>query len=382
MLDSNHERGDRVPTTAPPVPRSRTGPAVTVTVCALLALAAGLALRPVPSRLPAGHAGDAALAALAREVVGEDRPALAVAAVTPHDTRTAVIGADPGDRFEVGSISKALTALLFADMIERGEVRPDTRVGDLVAVGGPVADVTLAQLATHHSGLPSQPPTPGRFLRNWWASLTAGNPYGATAAERIASLDGIALDAPPATYSNAGFELLGAALAAAAGTPYPQLLTERVLAPLGMRDTAVPVAASDLGPRDIEGETAGGRRASAWVGEAIAPAGGVRAGAGDLAILARALLTGQAPGRDAVTPKAPFDEERGERIGWAWFTTPAPGSGRPVVWHNGGTGGFTAFLGVDTEAQVGVVVLSAVGEGPNHVTAAGFTLLERLADAR
>jgi CubicO group peptidase (beta-lactamase class C family) len=370
-----------VTTTAPPASphRRRARPAVVVvTVCTVLALAVGLALRPVPSRLPAGQAGDAALAALAREVIGADRPALAVAAVTPHDTRTAVIGAAPDARFEVGSISKGLTGLLFADMIERGEVRPETRVGDLVAIGGPVADVTLAQLATHHSGLPPQPPTLAQTARNWWASVTAGNPYGATVAQRIASLDGAELDAPAATYSNSGFELLGAALAAAAGTSYPRLLTERVLAPLGMDDTVVPVSAAELGPRDLHGETTGGRHASPWVGEAIAPAGGVRADVADLAVLARALLTGDAPGLDALAPKSPFGPDGNEQIGWAWFTTPAPGTGRPIVWHNGGTGGFTAYLGIDREARVGVVVLSALGEGPNHVTAAGPTLIERI----
>jgi CubicO group peptidase (beta-lactamase class C family) len=373
-----------VPTTAPPTPpqRRRTRSVVVVAVSTVLALAAGLALRPAPGRLPSGQVGDAGLAALAREVVGENRPALAVAAVAPHDTRTAVIGAGPDDRFEVGSISKALTGLLFADMIARGEVRPDTRVGELVEIGGPVADVTLAQLATHHSGLPPQPPTLSQMARNWWGSVAAANPYGATVAERVESLDGAELDAAPATYSNSGFELLGAALAAAAGTPYPQLLAERVLAPLGMGDTTVPVSADELGPRDLHGETVGGRHASPWVGEAIAPAGGVRSDITDMAVLARALLAGTAPGIDALVPKSPFPPEPDEQIGWAWFTTPAPGSDRPVGWHNGGTGGFTAFIGIDRETRVGVVVLSAVGESPNHVTEAGFTLLERIGGRR
>jgi CubicO group peptidase (beta-lactamase class C family) len=108
----------------------------------------------------------------------------------------------------------------------------------------------------------------------------------------------------------------------------------------------------------------------------------VRSDITDMATIARALLTGNAPGVDALVPKAQFPPDPGERIGWAWFTTPAPGSGRPVVWHNGGTGGFTAFLGLDRETQVGVVVLSAVGESPNHVTEAGFTLLERIGGRR
>ncbi|MHA6624025.1 serine hydrolase domain-containing protein [Pseudonocardia sichuanensis] len=348
-----------------------------IVVCVLPALVAGLLWRPAPGPLPSGHVGDAELARLAREVVGPDQPALAVAAVTARDVRTAAIGARPEDRFEIGSISKGLTGLLFADMIERGEVAPETRVGDLLPLDAPLADVTLAQLATHHSGLAPQPETFAQFLRNYWSSLTAANPYDATIAERLASLEGAELTAPPATYSNTGFELLGAALAAAAGTPYPQLLAERVLGPLGMRDTIVPVSAAELGPRDLFGETGGGRHADPWLGEAMAPAGGVRADVTDMAALARALLTGQAPGIDALTPRLPFEEDR---IGWAWFTTTDAGTGREVVWHNGGTGGFAAFIGIDREAGVGVAVLSAAEESSNHVTRSGFRLLARIGE--
>ena len=129
------------------------------------------------ARCPAPARGDAELAALAREVVGPGRPALAVAAVTADGTRTAVLGAAPDTRFEIGSITKGLTGLLFADMIARGEVTPTTTVGALLPVPGPLAAVTLEQLATHRSGLPSVPGGAGAFVRGWWSTLTAGNPY-------------------------------------------------------------------------------------------------------------------------------------------------------------------------------------------------------------
>ena len=35
---------------------------------------------------------------------------------------------------------------------------------------------------------------------------------------------------------------------------------------------------------------------------------------------------------------------------------------QPVVWHNGGTGGFSSFLGIAQRSRVGVVVLSNSGE--------------------
>ena len=360
----------------------RTGSTVLVALGAALALGIGMLVRPVPGPLPQHVAGDADLADLAREVVGPDRPALAVAAVTPTSTRTAVVGAAADARFEIGSITKGLTGLLFADMVARGEVTPTTTVGALLPVSGPVADVTLEQLATHRSGLPVVRPGFGQVARDWWSSLTAGNPYPGSAADVVAAVDGWpdgALDAPPGTYSNLGFALLGAALARTAGVPYRALLTERVLAPLDMAATTVPYAAGDLGPRDVAGKTRGGRRADPWLGEGIAPAGGVRSDVADMARLAHALLVGEASGLDALRPRAALDSDG---VGWAWITSVDPTTGRSVVWHNGGTGGFTAFLGVDRAAGVGVVVLSAVGEPPEHVTGAGFALLDRLAGAR
>lgn len=347
---------------------------VLVAVSAAVALGIGVLARPAPTTLPRTGAGDAELAALAREVVGAERPALAVAAVTPERTRTAVLGAAPEARFEIGSITKGLTGLLFADMVARGEVAPTTTVGALLPVRGPLASVTLERLATHRSGLPSVPGGAGAFVRGWWSTLTAGNPYPYSTAQILDAAAASPLDAPPGTYSNLGFAVLGAALAAAADRPYPQLVTERVLTPLGMTASAVATTADALGPHDLLGQTTGGRRADPWAGEGIAPAGSVRADVADTARLARALLVGDAPGIDAVQPRADFAPDR---IGWAWLSRPDPVTGRTVLWHNGGTGGFTSFLGVDREAGVAVVVLSAVG-APDETTPAGFALLRRL----
>jgi CubicO group peptidase (beta-lactamase class C family) len=267
-------------------------------VCAALAIAIGVLARPAPSQLPRTAAGDAELAALAREALGPDRPALAVAAVTRDDTRTAVFGATPDTRFEIGSITKGLTGLLFADMIARGEVAPTTTVGELLPVHGPLAGVTLEQLATHRSGLPRVPGGPAQLVRGWWGALTAADPYPRTTAQILDAAADSALD----TYSNLGFAVLGAALAAAADRPYPQLVTERALVPLGMVGATVPTAPDELGPQDLLGETSGGRRACPWAGAGMAPAGGVRADVADMARLARALLVGEAPGVDALRP--------------------------------------------------------------------------------
>jgi CubicO group peptidase (beta-lactamase class C family) len=60
--------------------------------------------------------------------------------------------------FEIGSISKGVTGLLYAVTLERGEIGPSTTLGELLPLGDvPAAGVTLASVSTHHSGLPRLP---------------------------------------------------------------------------------------------------------------------------------------------------------------------------------------------------------------------------------
>ena len=95
------------------------------------------------------------------------------------------------------------------------------------------------------------------------------------------------------------------------------------------------------GPPPCRGAAAPGVQ-EPWTGEAIAPAGGLRAPITDLARLVAALLDGSAPGLAALDPVADFSGPR-VRIGAAWITLEH--QGREITWHNGGTGGFRSWLG-------------------------------------
>lgn len=80
--------------------------------------------------------------------------------VTHGEVSVARIRAAPGADFEIGSISKGITGLLYADALDRGEITPTTRLGDLISLAGtPVAQLTLGSLAVHRSGLPRLSPS-------------------------------------------------------------------------------------------------------------------------------------------------------------------------------------------------------------------------------
>jgi serine-type D-Ala-D-Ala carboxypeptidase/endopeptidase len=124
-------------------------------------------------------------------------------------------------------------------MVVQGKVRLDEPVRELlpaVTVRKPSGrEITVLDLATHHSGLPPMPDNlSGNQLPNPEADYHATNLYAFVAEH------GVGREAnPPFVYSNLGFALLGGALAARAGISYPELIAQQITGPLGMRDTAV-----------------------------------------------------------------------------------------------------------------------------------------------
>lgn len=284
-----------------------------------------------------------------------------LATVTAGVVRAAGIGVDHTREVEIGSISKGVTGLLYEDAITRGEVTRETTLAQSIPAlaDAPAAAVTLDSLATQRSGLPRLPPHSGMVRRTIELLRHGSNPYGETLPELIDQTRATPLSKKPRPlYSNLGFEVLGHAVAARADLSFAQMLEVRIAQPLTLASMYAPATPGDLRPTAMLGSTRRGHPREAWVGEAIAPAGGIRANVTDMARLAVALLDGSAPGAEALLPRQSF--VAGMQIGSAWVTSPlgAKGSGRSMTWHNGGTGGFRSFLGLDRESQTAVVVVS------------------------
>ncbi|QFG67920.1 serine hydrolase domain-containing protein [Ornithinimicrobium pratense] len=344
-------------------PYSQRGRALAVVIGSLLALALGLVLRPTAHSLQEEEHGDTELAASVRELTGGRPSAVAVGVVRDGQIRTASIGAPLHGTYEIGSITKGITGMLYVDAVERGEVEPDTTLGEVFGLGdAAAADVTLEQLSQHASGLPRLAGGLGMMARAAVASVLARDPYSLSTEDNIARLNTVGADGAAPLYSNYGFAVLGHALAAQAGTRYDVLVAERVSGPLGLDSFTIPTSAADLAEHAVQGRDASGRRQQAWTGLGDAPAGAIRADIGDMTELARALLTGTAPGSAALEPAAEFDEHQ---IGAGWFTSEQ--EGLTYTWHDGGTGGFRTWLGMDRASGTAVVVLAATSEPMGEV---------------
>ncbi|HEX5059242.1 MAG TPA: serine hydrolase domain-containing protein, partial [Kofleriaceae bacterium] len=147
--------------------------------------------------------------------------------------------------FELGTVTRAYTGLLLADAVQRREVELDTPVAELLPTGvtAPTKDklvITLRHLALHSSGLPPIPPSLPAESDNPFGSYRENQLYQDLIGTRLIGAPGERI-----VYSDYGVGLLANALGHKIGGGYVKALDERVLAPLGLRDTyfAVPTPA-------------------------------------------------------------------------------------------------------------------------------------------
>ena len=320
---------------------------------------------PRPARLGA-PTGDAELTrALAPRLDGHRTVAVALREAD-GSVRFAGFGADERREFEIGSVSKTFTGGLLAEAVARGEVTVESTVAELLgaeADGSDIADVTLAELATHTSGLPRL--APGMLLAGWLGTLRRTDPYAGTdAAEVIDAALALSPDGRgEQSYSNLGVALLGQLLARTAGTDYAALLSERILTPLGLEGTYAPITAGGLRRDAPHGHTNTGLGSAPWTLNGSAPAGGIRSTAEDMAAYLAAVADGTAPGAAAATEV--LHEASGERTAMTWFLEETGGT--PLTWHNGMTGGFAAFAGFVPDSGRGLVILTDTARSVDEV---------------
>ena len=189
---------------------------------------------------------------------------VSIAVVEHGVTRIFSYGAaKPDSIYEIGSITKTFTGLVLSQMVEQGEVRFDEPVRELLpagTVGKPDgSEITLLDLATHHSGLPREPDNlHPADPANPFADYRPADLYAYVAKHTVAK--------PAQTeflYSNLGFGLLGQALSNRAGVPFADLLEQEVTGPLGLKDTVVSLSPEQQA-RFIPGHSSDHQPARAW----------------------------------------------------------------------------------------------------------------------
>jgi serine-type D-Ala-D-Ala carboxypeptidase/endopeptidase len=296
---------------------------------------------------------------------------LAVARIGAEIER-AVVCADPDaprdldttTAFEIGSITKTMTGFLLAELAAEGAIGLDDPIAAHLPAGTVVPDfagepVRIRHLLTHTSGIGA---LPSRL-----AITNPADPYAAFTTEGLlASLGDVTLTAAPGTaweYSNFAFMVLSHLAASERGADYADLLATRLFAPLGM--TGAHVVTPPAGVRVATGHTSRGTATPAWhFPKNLEGVGGVRASLDDMVRYAEAMLGRGDPAvvatlaRTADTIPSPHGEPV---MGWAWIK--ASFAGHPVVFHDGGTGGFSSLLVLEPATGRALVILADTALG-------------------
>ena len=181
-------------------------------------------------------------------------------------------------KFDIGSMNKSFTKTLILQLMEEGKLKVTNKLGDYLK-GFPetaATKITISDLLKHRSGY-------GGYWGRDFNDLPIDQKRIPALVERIKKLP---LDFEPGTetqYSNAGYVLLGAIVQEITGNTYHQEVQERILNPLGMKETYV-VDKSEVPDRAIGylKDMKGNLSSNTGFVEVPNPDGGFQSSAGDI----------------------------------------------------------------------------------------------------
>src|ERR1700754_542348 len=289
--------------------------------------------------------------------------------------------------FNVASLRKPFEAILVALGSLRGELSLDDPVSRYVPElrGDTIKRVTIGELATHTSGLllpTDHPPWPDESfdLQQFFQMLNAWTPPSGEQPGR------------QRIYTHAGYVLLQLALERRYSRPIGELIEERILKPLGMKQTFLPergpdnraIMVPELLKRAVQGYSAAGM--------AIGTPGNQQSyydfpGTGQMFSSARDLTTFVAASIDgaAIDPQLRqamqmTQRERfhvSEKFGQAMAWENVHLSDVEIVDKPAGLNNATAYVGLAPAHRIGIVLLANSGDFPYEI--ARYRVLPELA---
>jgi cyclic peptide transporter len=317
---------------------------------------------------------EAHIPGLSLVIIDSGRTVIRSFGVTDLATRQPVT---PATLFQLGSCSKAFTALAVLDLEQRGRVRLDDAVSQYIPwlhlrYHGQDVPVTLRQLLHHTSGI-------------GWTSLSKiPQDSGAGALEHtVRALDGENLSALPGKryeYATVNYDILALVIQRVSGLPFETYLRQRILAPLGLDATSIgaPVDSSRLAsgykigffrPRAFRAPVFAGNNAAGYV-------------VSDAEDMARWLRFQMGLDPSVLFPLAKATQQRDESVALHGMSSYAMGwdvslDGTGEISHGGLNPNYTAFVGFRPGSRTGVVVLA--NSNSNFTPIIGGNVLKLLA---
>jgi D-alanyl-D-alanine carboxypeptidase len=281
------------------------------------------------------------------------------------------------DRWHIGSNTKAMTAALYARLVEAGQARWGATMGDLfpgMTIDPAWADITVEDLMSHRSGIKD-----GDVIGMSWLMTARGDTAPLT--EQRTVIAARALGKAPTgmpgefVYSNAGYTLLGAAIERITGLSWEDAARREIFEPLGMASAGfgAPQTNIDGGPNAWGHRALGPLKTAVDPStsasdnpQAMAPAGTVHMTMADYARFVQVFLK---DGDGWLTPESIAilttpPEGADYAMGWGVSQRRAAWGRGPVLAHEGSN---TMWHMVAVVAPGrGTAIITVSNEGPDH----------------
>src|SRR5438132_3993512 len=281
---------------------------------------------------------------------------------------------DENTIFDAASLTKSFTVAAIASLVDEKKMAwddPVRRYIPTIEFPDPylTANLTMRDLLCHRTGI--------RATNSAWyfTNVNRSQLLGL-----LKNMEMAALFRTQSVYSNIGFTIAGEAAARAAGTTWEDLITQRIIVPLGMKRTTAVFASAPAMGNIASGHALvnGVQRVTPREGtqrDMTAPAGAIQSSAADLAtwmifqlgdgtfqgkrILSSAAMNEMHSPQIVIPTNAAFRLARQIKyfaaygLGWQVFDY----RGNRMLWHSGTGDGQTAFLVLLPDSGLGVVVL-------------------------
>jgi len=263
----------------------------------------------------------------------------------------------PETVFEIGSVSKQMTAAAIMLLVQDGKIDPDAKISTYLS-GTPDQwkDVSVRNLLTHSSGIKSYSSLDGFELSN-----------RLNAEQFIKKLSPYPLEFTPGEkniYSNSGFNLLAFIVESVSKKPFMTFMRERIFTPLGMEHT------TERDPQYIVMNRAAGYE---WTNGHLAGrdgnltnligAGSIVSTVGDIvkwniALSGNKFLNDKS--KQQIWTKFIFNDGSESPYGFGWRLSNL--RGHKIIGHTGQTAGFGAANFRYADDKVFVIALTNLGE--------------------
>ncbi|UCF63697.1 MAG: beta-lactamase family protein, partial [bacterium] len=300
-------------------------------------------------------------------------------------------GADAPDAntiFEIGSITKTFTTILLANIYLNGQFTDDTVAHYLPAsrVTLPSQDgvqIRMVHLATHTSGIPRSPQRdPGYPLPGEYDPL---NPYSVYTTDDVYDYltQHCELEFTPGTwwsYSNTGMGLLGHIIGLVDGSSYQTVLQRDIFDELGMNNSSLFLTNQQRVNLALGHDENLEIVPNWYAGDMFQGAGFIKSSLNDMFLYLEANLgLIDTPLRDAMdlTHQPVMHQGSMGEQGLAWFILQLD-DGQTIIYGGGNTNGYSAYIGFNSNASTGTIILmnSSRHDGANLI--AGTEVLKAI----